>query len=326
MTRPTELWAYTALMIAAVVWGGSIVAQKVALDPFSAVEVSVLRGFGALTILIPLWWWEEGRRRRFTVRETAELFLLGLAVLGNHLLTLFGLHYISASAAGIIIGASPAITAGLSSLILRDVPFRVVWPGCAISFFGVALVSGVDRLLRILVDRFVGSAEMGASVESVRMGEDPWLGGLLIILALVSWALYSVGGRQAMERLSPLTVNWTTLLCSILLQVPLLALDRKILLSEMSSVPSSGWVALLYLVIFATALGQQAWLYGVKGIGPSRAGVFVNVIPVSALILSAVVLDDHIGLKEMAGVSLILVGVWLVNSRSRAWAVRSQAP
>jgi drug/metabolite transporter (DMT)-like permease len=244
MTRPTELWAYAALMIAAVVWGGSIVAQKVALEPFSAVEVSVLRGFGALTILIPLWWREEGRRRWFTVRETGELFLLGLAVLGNHLLTLFGLHYISASAAGIIIGASPAITAALSSLILRDVPFRVVWLGCAISFFGVALVSGVDRLLRILVDRFVGSAEM-RTVESVRMGEDPWLGGLLIILALVSWALYSVGGRQAMERLSPLTVNWTTLLCSILLQVPLLALDRKILLSEMSSVPLSAWLALL---------------------------------------------------------------------------------
>jgi drug/metabolite transporter (DMT)-like permease len=79
------------------------------------------------------------------------------------------------------------------------------------------------------------------------------------------------------------------------------------------------------LVIFATALGQQAWLYGVKGIGPSRAGIFVNVIPVSALILSAIVLGDRIGLKELAGVSLILIGVWLVNSRSRAWTVRSQA-
>jgi drug/metabolite transporter (DMT)-like permease len=76
------------------------------------------------------------------------------------------------------------------------------------------------------------------------------------------------------------------------------------------------WLALGYLVVFATALGQQAWLFGVRGIGPSRAGVFVNLIPVSALILSALILGDAIGHKEVTGVSLILLGVWLVNRRS----------
>jgi drug/metabolite transporter (DMT)-like permease len=323
MTRPTELWAYAALTIAAVVWGGSIVAQKLALEPFSAVEVSVARGIGALAILVPLWWWREGWRPKFTRRDLGVLFLLGLAVLGNHLLTLFGLRYISASAAGIIIGAGPAITAALSSLLLRDLPFRVVWLGCAISFCGVALVSGVERLLPVFAGRFISSVlDNRTSVQNASVGEDPWLGALLVVLGLVSWALYTIGGRRAMERFSPLTVNWTTLLCSIVLQVPLLALDQKTLVSGLSSVPLSGWLALLYLVVFATALGQQAWLLGVKGLGPSRAGVFVNVIPVSALILSAIVLDEPIGPKEVLGITLILFGVWLVNSQSRSWTLR----
>lgn len=295
MGTPSTLSAYGALTTAAVVWGGSIVFQKLALGSFSAVETSVLRGLGALAILIPLWRWQEGGAVKFTPSDLSALALLGVAVLGNHLLTLFGLRYIGAAAAGVIIGASPAITAFLSSLVIGDVPFRAVAAGCAVSFVGVALVSGT-----------------GVGVE----GEQPLLGGLLIVLGLVSWALYTVGGRRSMERFSPLTVNWTTLLISILFQIPLLWTDQKAAVAGVGSVPLSGWLALAYLIVFATALGQQAWLYGVKGIGPSRAGVFVNLIPVSAVILSTLVLGERIGVKEVVGILLILAGVWLVNWQS----------
>ncbi|MEW6542620.1 MAG: DMT family transporter [Nitrospirota bacterium] len=296
MSKPSELSAYGALVTAAVVWGGSIVGQKLALGSFSAVETSVLRGIGALGILIPLWWWQEGGSVKFSRRDLGIFAALGLAVLGNHLLTLFGLRYIGAAAAGVIIGASPVITALLSSLLLRDLPFKAVAAGCAVSFAGVALVSGIG-------------AESAA-------GERPWLGGTLVVLGLVSWALYTVGGRRTMERFSPLTVNWATLLISILFQIPLLLTDQKLMVAGIGSVPPSGWWALGYLIVFATALGQQAWLYGVQGIGPSRAGVFVNLIPVAALVLSTLVLGESIGGKELAGIALILAGVWLVNRQS----------
>lgn len=147
-------------------------------------------------------------------------------------------------------------------------------------------------------------------------GENPVLGGALIVVALVSWALYSIGGRQTMERFSPLTINWTTLLISVLMQIPLLWTDQLFLRTGVESVPLSGWLALLYLIIFATALGQQAWLYGVHGVGPARAGIFTNLIPVSALLLSAFVLKEPIGWKEVGGIVLILLGVWLVNRQT----------
>jgi len=303
MAKPSDLSAYGALVTTAIVWGGSIVFQKYALGSFSAVEVSVLRGLGALAILVSLWWWREGGTVKFSARDWGIFAVLGLGVLGNHLFTLFGLRYIGAAAAGVIIGASPVITALLSSLLIRDVPFSAVWAGCALSFAGVALVS----------------AGGGNSVA----GENPWLGGVLVVLGLVSWALYSIGGRRTMERFSPLTVNWTTLGLSLLLQIPLLWTDQKMAVAGAASVPLSGWLALLYLIVFATALGQQAWLYGVQVVGPSRAGVFINLIPVSALVFSAVILGEHIGLKEIAGIALTLAGVWLVNWQS-ARAVRRE--
>ncbi len=123
-----------------------------------------------------------------------------------------------------------------------------------------------------------------------------------------------------MDRFSPLTVNWTTLLISILLQIPLLWTDQKMAVAGIGSVPASGWVALIYLVVFATALGQQAWLFGVKGIGPARAGIFTNLIPVTALVLSVFILGEAIGLREVAGIVLILAGVWLVNRQSAQYS------
>ncbi len=296
MANPREPMANAALLTAAVVWGGSVVAQKVALGPFSPVEVSVFRGIGALGILIPLWWWQDRSVIQWSARNIGVFTALGLGVLGNHLLVLFGLQYIGAGAAGVIIGASPAITAFLSSLILKDVPFQAVWGGCALSFVGVALVSGMKP-------------------ESAT-GGNPLLGGTLVLLALVSWALYTIGSRRVMERVSPLTVNWTTLLISILFQIPLLWIDHKVIGAEVATIPLSGWMALVYVIVFATALGQQAWLYGVSRIGPSRAGIFVNLIPVSALLLSVLILGETVGLGELAGIVLILVGVWLVNRTS----------
>jgi len=54
----------------------------------------------------------------------------------------------------------------------------------------------------------------------------------------------------------------------------------------------------------------------VQGVGPSRAGVFVNLIPVSALLLSALVLGEAISIREIVGIALILAGVWLVGWQS----------
>jgi drug/metabolite transporter (DMT)-like permease len=300
LSQPSAFPAYAALATAAIVWGGSVVFQKFALNSFSVIEVSVLRGVGALLILVPLWWWQEGGSVDFAARDLALFAVLSLGVLGNHLLSLFGLRYIGAGAAGIIIGSSPVITALLSSLLIRDVPFRAVAPGCLLSFAGVVLIIGQS-----------GEANVG---------ESPWLGGTLVVLGLVSWAFYTIGGRRMMERFSPLTVNWTTLGLSLVPQIPMLWFDQKALGSGFDSVSGSGWIALAYLILFATALGQQAWLYGVKRIGPSRAGVFINLIPVSALALSTMILGELIGLREVAGVALTLAGVWMVNRRSQSFS------
>ncbi len=292
MAAPSSGLAYGAVVAAAVLWGGSIVAQKLALSGFSPVEASVLRDIGGLAILLASWWWQDGSLTDITKTDFRTLGLLGLGVLGNHLLILIGLKYVSGAVAGVIIGSSPVVTALLSSLLIQDVPVRVVLAGSLLSFLGVGLVSVVG---------FQAA------------GEQPLLGGSMVFLGVVSWALYSIGSRTIMERLSPLTVNWTTLFVATVLQIPLLLTDTKMLDAGLASVAVADWLALVYLIIFATAIAQQAWLFGVKGIGPSRASVLGNLTPVAAVALSALILRESVGAVEFLGIALILTGVWVVH-------------
>jgi drug/metabolite transporter (DMT)-like permease len=138
----------------------------------------------------------------------------------------------------------------------------------------------------------------------------------LVFLGVVSWALYSIGSRSIMERVPALMVNWTTLLVAAALQLPLLWTDRKMLEAGVASVTTPDWLALGYLVVFATAVAQQAWLFGVKGVGPSRASVVGNLTPVAAVGLSALILHESVGLVEVVGISLILAGVWVVHRQT----------
>lgn len=296
MGAPSTGAAYGALALAAVLWGGSIVAQKLALGSFSAVEASVLRDIGGLAILLTTWWWQEGLLAKISGGDIRTLFLLGLGVLGNHLLILMGLKYVSGAVAGVIIGSAPVVTALLSAVMIQDVPLRAVWMGGLLSCAGVALVSV-------------------AGFHSA--GEHPLLGSLLVFLGVVSWALYSIGSRAVMDRISALTVNWTTLLVATVLQIPLLWTDRKMLDAGVASVTMPDWLALGYLVVFATAVAQQAWLFGVQGIGPSRASVLGNLTPVAAVVLSALILKEAVGVVEIVGIALILAGVWLVDRQTR---------
>jgi drug/metabolite transporter (DMT)-like permease len=295
MNQPSTTVAYASVVLAAVLWGGSIVAQKMALGSFSAVEASVLRDIGGLAILLATWWWKEGGVINIDRADVGLLGLLGLGVLGNHLLILMGLNYVSGAVGGVIIGSSPVVTSLLSAILIRDVHLRAVWAGALLSFAGVGLVS---------VAGFQAA------------GERPLLGGTLVFLGVVSWALYSIGSRSIMERISALTVNWTTLAVATVLQIPLLWTDQKMMDAGLSSVTTSDWLALGYLVVFATAVAQQAWLFGVKGIGPSRASVFGNLTPVAAIGLSALLLSESVGPIEIGGICLILAGVWVVNRQT----------
>ena len=296
MEKPSVPAAYAALTDSALVWGGSIVGQKLALGAFSVVETSLLRGIGALAILIPLWWWTEGGRTTLTARDLKLLSLLGLGVLGNHLLTLFGLRYIGASTAGrhyrrqpghygvpfFSVGARYSLQSGRRRLrsLLRGSGARL-GSRRRCSQRGQSLVGrhagviGVGQLGVVLHRRQAGD---GAAVSADRQLDDPV-------------ALPGAADSSALDR-SEVAVDRHK--CRAGLRMAGIRLSHRV----RHGLGTTGLV-----------------VWGARG-GALARGVFVNLIPVSALFYPPLVLGEAIGVREVAGIVLILAGVWLVGWQS----------
>ena len=284
--------AYASLTTAAVLWGGSVIAQKWGVSFFSPLHLAFLRGTGATLCLLPAWLGSKEKRGAFRAADLPHFFLLAfLAMIGNQLSNYYGLRTIPASEAGMIMGLTPVLTVLLSSFFFSEPMTRRKIGGSLLSFAGVLLV----------VAKPVG----GTAASS-------WRGDLFIGAGVCSWVLYTLLSRRVLRRHSSLTLSLATISIGTALLAPFSIMEKGSLL-EWEAVPFSAWVALSYLVLFASALAFVVWNIGLQAVGPERASVFSNLIPVTALLLGMVLLAEQISARQAVGMVLILMSVWLVN-------------
>ena len=74
-----------------------------------------------------------------------------------------------------------------------------------------------------------------------------------------------------------------------------------------------GWLVTLYVAIFPSCLAQLFYLRGVDLIGPGRAGVFVNLVPVFAAILAVALINEPFALFHAVALVLVIGGIWLAQ-------------
>jgi drug/metabolite transporter (DMT)-like permease len=79
-----------------------------------------------------------------------------------------------------------------------------------------------------------------------------------------------------------------------------------------------GWLVLALVTLFPSFLAQISFIQGVSLIGPSRAGVFVNLVPVFASILALLVLEEPFEPFHAMALGLVLGGIWLSERGKQA--------
>jgi drug/metabolite transporter (DMT)-like permease len=78
----------------------------------------------------------------------------------------------------------------------------------------------------------------------------------------------------------------------------------------------TGWLVTLFIAIFPSCLSQLCYLRGVDLIGPGRAGVFVNLVPIWASILGVLVLGETFALYHAVGLALVLAGIAMTQRQA----------
>ena len=146
---------------------------------------------------------------------------------------------------------------------------------------------------------------MLSSAEGVGWGE------IYILGCVASWVAYSLVGKVIMKDVSPLAaVTYSCLIGVAALSIPAC---REDLIGLIGGFSPGDWIGIIYLGFFGTVLGFFWYYEGIGKIGPSRASVFINFVPVSGVFFGWLILGEAINLSLIVGAVLVLAGVMLTN-------------
>jgi drug/metabolite transporter (DMT)-like permease len=138
------------------------------------------------------------------------------------------------------------------------------------------------------------------------------LGEVLIFGCVASWVAYSLIGKIAMGRLSPLvSVTYSSAAGALFLLPVALA---KGLAQSVAGYSFADWASIFYLGFFGTVLGFYWYYQGIKWIGPMKSSVFINFVPISAIILAFFILDEPVTVSLLLGALLVVSGVYITNA------------
>ncbi len=133
-------------------------------------------------------------------------------------------------------------------------------------------------------------------------------GDLLMLLACFVFAAYSLGLRQR-PNIHPLSFFSYLAFLAFLSTIPLLGIEVALGQSQYPTV--KGWVIITLITLFPSFLSQILYIISVQNIGPARASVFVNLIPIMSTIMAAVVLKEHIQWFHYTALMMVLGGIAL---------------
>lgn len=286
---------YLKLVGSAVLWGGTWVAGRVLatyMGPFSA---AFLRFALASVFLYFLTARIEGMFPRLARRDLPWLLTLAATgIFAYNALFFAGLRTVPAGRAALIVACIPSVVALFSGMFFRECFTKLKIAGIATSFAGVGcIVSGGDP-----------AALLAKGLST---------GDLCIFGCVAAWAAYTLAGKKAMERVGPYSaVAWSCILGAAMLFPPALASG---LWHDVAAAGPIAWGCVAFFGILATGYGFSWYYEGVKAIGPTKAGVFINLVPVVAVVLGHALLDEPLSPALAVGGGLVLAGVWLTNRR-----------
>ena len=289
----TFMIIYLKLFLTAIFWGGTFVAARVVAQHVAPYSASFLRFFTASLFLIAIIAMKEGRIPRLKRHQIIPAILLGMTgVFAYNVFFFFGMKTIAAGRASLIVATNPIFIALLSAFFFRERLDAGKGMGIILCLTGATLVISRGNPLSI----FTGGVGWGE---------------IYILGCVASWVAYSLVGKIIMKDFSPLAaVTYSCIIGGAALLTPALLENITGLIGGFYL---RDWIGILYLGFFGTVLGFIWYYQGIKAIGPSRASVFINFVPVSGVFFGWLMLDEAVNLSLLTGAALVLSGVYLTN-------------
>ena len=298
--QPGHAWSGVALaLFGAVAFSGKAIIVKLGYrhgaDP---ITLLALRMLVALPFFALMAWWVRRDARRLRLRGIDRWKIVGLGFSGYYLasfLDFAGLQHITATLERLVLYLTPTLVLLIGVVVFRRRPSRRQVVALGISYLGVALAFGHDL-------------EVG--------GDGIALGGTLVFLCALSYAVYLVGSGEVVARVGAvrLTAYASAVAAGFCLLHFILARPWHWLFEQP---PEIYWLSLLNGTL-CTVLPVLATMMAVQRLGSALASQIGMVGPVSTIVMSLLILGEPMGPWQVAGTVLVMSGVFMATRPRRA--------
>ncbi len=289
------------LFVGFILAGTSVISARLVMGRLGNFTITSVSLLFALLCLIPM----TGNKLTIIKQlKPADWFNLSLqAIFGIFLFRmflLFGLRHTSSAEAGILTGATPAVTAILARVILKEKMNRRKWIGIFCTVAGIIIVQGLLQPGNHFVPGHI-------------------LGNFLVLCACCSESSFNTCSRilavKAQDRqgvsLPPMVQTILVSAIAMLLCLVPAAFERPFI--NLSGIGIREWLALFWYGAFVTAVAFICWYSGIKRCNATTAAAFSGMMPFTALILSVLFLKEPAGLQQWSGGFLIISGMVMIG-------------
>jgi drug/metabolite transporter (DMT)-like permease len=289
-----RLWDRPILLLAAtsLIWAGHAVVGKLAVGEIGPMTLTFLRWSLAIG---PIWFAARGHLSAdFRVLRKRWLFVGSLGALGYtgfNALFYAAAHYTGALNLSLIQACIPALVLIGAALGYGARPNFAQALGAAATIAGVAAIAAQGDLARLAKLEFN-------------------FGDALLLIACLLYAYYTLGLRSR-PPVSTIGFLAGMALAALVTSVPPFLWEVWRLGPQIPSL--KGFAVLVYAALGPAFLAQLFFMRGVQLIGPGRAGVFVNLVPIFGAFLAVALLGEPLAAYHLVALALVIGGIALAQ-------------
>lgn len=285
--------AYIYLLTSAVLWGGVFHVIKYPLAEAPPFVILITRFTLTALVLAPFLIRNRNYLLIFEKGNLKEVVLLAIiGICGYNIFFTYGMARTEEATGSLIIAANPVMTTLLARAWKKEAVSPLRWLGILIAFAGLAFIIFEGKLSHAL---------------ELKVGP----GNLILLGAPLVWAIYSIRSRDVLSRM-PATIFTAAI---VLFSLPPQAAMAVYQFENWHWATSMNfWLGIVYLGILATGVSYLCWNEGVRLLGAARSSIFVNLIPVTALMISFL-RGQPLYAHHYIGGAIVVAGVVLASKK-----------
>ena len=296
INKKSEMMAYIMLILATSFWAGNFIVGKVAtLFEIPPITLNFYRWFVAWIILAPFTMREVFKNRLIIKQNLFSIVIMSFTSISVfNSVVYYGLNYTQVLNGVLMISTIPILIITITSVFKTEKVNIYQIAGVSVSLLGVVVIITKMEFQRLI---------------NMHLNK----GDLWILVAMLSWAIYSIIIKEKKINLRPFVLLQTLITFGVVLLAPIYFLE----VASGKHLPLNLPVFLTigYVVLFAGIGAYIFWNGAVMIIGANRAGVFLHLMPVFSSIMAITLLGESFAKFHFFGAIFIVFGIFLSSKK-----------